>query len=108
MQTDPVQSARPQATGSAQRSGTGWLTIQEVADRMNVSRDTVERWIRAGHVEAVDVSANPNPGRSRARWRIRVASLENFLQTRTNVPPPRKQDRPARRVRQDGIIEFIK
>jgi excisionase family DNA binding protein len=83
-----------------------WLTIQEVALRLHVSRDTVERWINAGSVQAVDVSGRSKRESRRPLWRIDAASLEAFLEGRANCPPmpmPR-----THRIRSSGVIEFIK
>ena len=83
-----------------------WLTIQEVALRLHVSRDTVERWINSGNMHAVDVSSRLKKRSCRPLWRISVESLETFLEGRANRPPiptPR-----THRIRSSGAIEFIK
>jgi len=83
-----------------------WLTIQEVALRLHVSRDTVERWINAGSVRAADMSSRLRKKSSRPLWRISAESLEAFLEVRVNRPPiplPRNH-----RARHPGVIEFIK
>jgi excisionase family DNA binding protein len=83
-----------------------WLTIQEVALRLHVSRDTVERWINAGDLRAVNVGSRQSKKSCRSSWRVSSQSMEAFLEVRANrpfKPPPR-----IRRVRSPGIIEFIK
>ena len=52
----------------------GWLTIQEVADILNISRDTVERWISTGALRAIDVSARKSSPR-----RPNMASFRRIL-----------------------------
>jgi excisionase family DNA binding protein len=84
-----------------------WLTIQQVALRLHVSRDTVERWINAGSLKAVDVSTRSALVCHRRCWRIPAESLEAFLERRAISPaahPPAKV-----RIRpREGVIEFIK
>ena len=83
-----------------------WLTIQEVADRLRVSRDTVERWIHAGYLRAVDVTAGNGQVQHRSSWRISAASVAQFLERRANRPLLPGRSRPRRK--RPGIIEFIK
>ena len=83
-----------------------WLTIREVAELARVSRDTVERWVHTGQLEAVDVSRAAHPGGHRAAWRISSRSLALFLQHRANRPPA--PPAPKRRVWRHGIVDFIK
>ena len=83
-----------------------WLTIQEVALRLQVSRDTVERWITTGNLRAVDVNGRPKKQSRRSLWRVSATSLDAFLEARANnsptpAPPPRRQHL-------NNVIEFIK
>jgi len=83
-----------------------WLTVSEVAARLRVSRDTVERWIHTGQLLAVNVGADPFLAHHRACWRINPKSLQDFLNTRFSKSPL-----PARhrfRQRNSDLIEFIK
>ena len=97
------QDLRPNRAipGSGQRR---WLTIQQVAGWLGVSRDTVERWVNTGQLRAIDVSAKP--GRGRPSWRVSADNLEAFLKARAN----RQQALPVptRRRRRPDVIEFIK
>ena len=91
-----------------QDNNSRWLTIQEVAARLHVSRDTVERWINTSSMHAVDMSGRSKRKLRRPLWRISAESLDVFLNTRankasTNTTPTR----PPRR-RSPEIIEFIK
>jgi excisionase family DNA binding protein len=83
-----------------------WLTIQEVALSLHVSRDTVERWINRGEIRAVDVSARRKKSPCRSSWRISAESLETFLEGRANHPPMPTSK--THRIRSSGVIEFIK
>lgn len=83
-----------------------WLTIREVARLIRVSRDTVERWVRTGQLEAVDVSRTTRPGARRASWRISSRSLAAFLDQRATRPPP--PPTPSRRATRREVVDFIK
>lgn len=53
-----------------------WLTVEEVATRLQVSQETVRRWIRAGHLPVLDL------GGPKAGYRIREDALEAFVSAR--------------------------
>jgi len=84
-----------------------WLTIQEVAARLHVSRDTVERWINSGSMHAVDMSSRLKKKSCRPLWRIGAESLEAFINARANRASTATPTRPLRR-RSPNLIEFIK
>ena len=56
-----------------------YLTVEEVAELVRVSRMTVYRWVRAGELPAVRV------GRS---FRIPQDALDAFLRSSSTVPLP--------------------
>ena len=94
------------ATGNHD-GGLRWLTIQEVALRLHVSRDTVERWINSGSMHAVDVSGRLKKKSRRPLWRVSAESLEAFINGRANRAPINPPPVPSRR-RNPNLIEFIK
>ena len=83
-----------------------WLTVSEVAERFQVSRNTVGRWVRAGLLSAIDVSPNSKVGAHRPSWRIRSDNLENFVESRVSAPRPPPKATPRRKA--SDVIEFIK
>ena len=82
-----------------------WMTVKDIAEWLQVSRDTVERWIHAGTVRAVDVSSGGNGSSRRPSWRISSASLQEFMHRRANYVPPKRR-KPIRKS--SDVIEFIK
>lgn len=60
---------------------TNYLSTSTVAERLNVSHDTVNRYIDSGELAAIDVS---NRGKKTRRPRLRVAEdeLARFLRER--------------------------
>ncbi|MGC9454946.1 MAG: helix-turn-helix domain-containing protein [Phycisphaerae bacterium] len=79
------------------------MTVRDVARQLQVSPDTVHRWVRSGQLRAADVSAR---GGQRACWRVDGRHLEDFLGRRANRAPQARRDR-SRRPKGD-VIEFIK
>ena len=51
-----------------------WYTVEEVAERVKVSQETVRRWIRRGRLQAVLL------GGTRLGYRITQSDLQRFLQ----------------------------
>ena len=86
-------------------TGSQWFTVSEVAERFQVSRNTVGRWVCAGLLPAIDVSPNSKVGAHRPSWRISSDNLKAFVESRVSSPPLSPKAKPHRKV---GIIEFIK
>ncbi|MDP9362897.1 MAG: helix-turn-helix domain-containing protein [Chloroflexota bacterium] len=53
-----------------------WLSVPDVAKRLDVSEETVRRWIRGRALPVLDL------GGPKAGYRIREADLETFLSER--------------------------
>ena len=76
-------------------------TIEEVADRLQVSDQTIRRWIKSGRLPAY------KPGRE---WRIRTEDLEAFLEARsspkaTAPPSPRPPEEASEGRREQSVVE---
>ena len=50
-----------------------WLTVDQVAEQLQVNPETVRRWIRHGELGALDI------GGPRAGYRIRPSDLDAFI-----------------------------
>lgn len=59
------------------------LKVEDVAVRMRVNRRTVQSWIDAKQLPAIDVRPD---GAQRAMWRIKPSDLLKFAQDRKTVP----------------------
>jgi excisionase family DNA binding protein len=57
-----------------------WLTVEEIAEKLKVSDETVRRWIRAKKLPVLDL------GGPRAGYRIRPSDLQTFLSQRFGIP----------------------
>jgi excisionase family DNA binding protein len=54
-----------------------YQTVQEVAERLEVSQATVRQWIKSGALRAIDIGKG---------WRIADTDLAAFLKTRETKP----------------------
>ena len=53
-----------------------WLTVEQVADLLQVAQETVRRWIRSGELPVLDL------GGSKTGYRIRRSDLDAFIAER--------------------------
>src|SRR3954465_2728250 len=56
-----------------------YLTVEQVAERLQVSAWTVRRWLREGQIEGSHLG-------DRAGWRVSEGAIKQFLQARSNRP----------------------
>jgi len=54
-----------------------YLTVEQVAERVQVSAWTVRKWLRDGDLEGSYLS-------DRAGWRVREGAIADFLEARSN------------------------
>ena len=66
-------------------------TVQQVADRLQITEHQTLRLIHAGELVAINISTG-----SRPRWRITEAHLEAFYLRRSTQPEVRAPQTPAR------------
>jgi excisionase family DNA binding protein len=52
-----------------------WLTVQQIAEALQVDGQTVRRWLRSGELRGVLLS-------DKAGWRVRPEDLEGFLRSK--------------------------
>ena len=82
-----------------------WLTIAEAAERLRVSKDTVERLVAAGKLKAAEI-ATPKGRGMRQRLRIRREWVDNFLLSHVRLTSPPIEQR-RRRPKRDTDVDFI-
>jgi excisionase family DNA binding protein len=59
-----------------EQQGTGWLTVAQVSERLQISQETVRRWIRSGDLPVLEL------GGLKAGYRIREDALAAFIDER--------------------------
>lgn len=65
-----------------------WFSVDEVAERLGMSRYTVSDWMKAGRLKGVKIGKY---------WRVNERDLEAFLQN----PPPLQRRAAPRRATED-------
>ena len=89
----------------SERASCQWLTVDEVAAELQVSRDTVERLVAAGRLKASQIETPKGRGR-RHRYRIHREWIDNFFHRNIKPSPPAERPQRRKRIGQD-TIDFI-
>lgn len=88
-----------------ERRSRTWLTVQDVAQELQVSRDTIERLIAFGKLKAAPITTSESDGR-RKMHRIKTAWVEEFLDGLVFDRPSGRTTRSRRVPREEGV-DFI-
>jgi excisionase family DNA binding protein len=64
----------------ADRTPERLLTVEDVAERLQVTRESVRRYLRTKQLAGTRLG-------TKAGWRIREADLERFMEARQNIHP---------------------
>ena len=84
-----------------------WLTIEEVAEELRLSRDSIERLVGSGQMKAAAIDTPRGKGR-RSRIRNRREWIDEFMQTRVRPSAPPVRSMPHRRRRKrDSAPDFV-
>ena len=82
---------------TAHRSFTSdWLTVDEIAAELKISKSIVYRLIRNGELEAVDLVDTNGKIARKGHYRITRSSLNQFLESRKVRPLPNQVTHPSR------------
>jgi excisionase family DNA binding protein len=83
---DMLQSAR-------KSHDSDWLTVEEIAEELKISKNVVYRLIRNGELETVNVVGTDGHIPQRGHYRIKRSSLNKYLEAKIVKPIP---DEPIR------------
>ena len=75
-----------------------WLTVDEVAKNLKISKSIVYRLIRQGELEAVNLVVSDSGIASKGHYRISKSALDNYLESKKVTAAP-KQTKPTPRLR---------
>jgi len=70
-----------------------WLTVEDIAEELKISKNVVYRLIRNGELEAVNVVGTNGHIAQRGHYRIKRSSLNKYLEAKKVNPIP---DEPVR------------
>jgi len=82
-----------------------WLTVQDAANELQVSQDTIERLIGLGRIQVAEISTEAGRG-IRRRFRIRREWLVAYLVSTVRPRQPANQPRISKR-RSVSQVDFI-
>ncbi len=72
-----------------------WLTVEEVANELKISKNVVYGLIRNGELEAINIVNTNGKIAQRGHYRIERISLNRFIESkRIRVPSPQSSSRP--------------
>ena len=66
-----------------------WLTVDEIAQELRISKTIVYRLIRNGELEAIDIVNNNGEIALKGHYRIKRKSLGNYIQSKIVHPIPK-------------------
>jgi excisionase family DNA binding protein len=76
-----------------------WLTVDEIAAELKISKSVVYRLIRNGELEAVDLVDTKGKIARKGHYRITRSSLNRFLESKKVRPSPNQVTHPSRSIR---------
>lgn len=76
--------------GACKPPDSEWMTAEEVAQELKISRSIVYRIIRSGDLAAVDIVDSNGHVARKGHYRIRRSSLKEYLESK-QVKAPQKQ-----------------
>ena len=85
-----------------------WLTVDEIATEMKISKSVVYRLIRNGELEAVDLVDNNGKIAQKGHYRITRSSLNQFLESKKVRPLPSQVTHPSRARRQPKVKNHLR
>ncbi|MFC1652867.1 helix-turn-helix domain-containing protein [Planctomycetota bacterium] len=59
-----------------------WLTVDEIAQELRISKSIVYRLIRQGELDAVNIAVNDNGTASKGHYRIKRSALNKYLESK--------------------------
>ena len=83
-----------------------WLTVEEVAQELKLSRDTVERLIGSADLRAASIETPRGQGQ-KSRYRVRREWLDEFMQSKTQPETRRSIGASPRKRRIRADPDFI-
>jgi excisionase family DNA binding protein len=74
-------------------SASDWLTVDEIAAELKISKSIVYRLIRSGQLEAVDLVDTNGKMARKGHYRVTRRSLNQFLESKKIRPLPKQVTR---------------
>ena len=93
---------------TARRSfASDWLTVDEIAAELKISKSIVYRLIRNGELEAVDLVDTNGKIARKGHYRITRSSLNQFIESKKVKPLPNQVTHPSRSRRLPKVKNYL-
>ncbi len=73
-----------------------WLTVDDIARELRISKSIVYRLIRQGELEAVDIAINDKGAACKGHYRIKKSALNQYLESKKVKALPKQAKRTSR------------
>ena len=84
-----------------------WLTVDEIANELKISKSVVYRLIRNGELEAVDLVDTNGKIAQKGHYRISRSNLNQFIESKKVRPLPNQVTHPSRSRRLPKIKNHL-
>jgi len=74
----------------------GWLTVDDIARELRISKSIVYRLIRQGELEAVDIAINDKGAACKGHYRVKKSALSQYLESKKVRTMPKQTNRTSR------------
>ena len=74
----------------------GWLTVDDIARELRISKSIVYRLIRQGELEAVNIAINDKGAACKGHYRIKKSALNQYLESKKVKALPKQAKRTSR------------
>ena len=76
--------------GARRTAASDWLTVDEIATELRISKSIVYRLIRGGELEAINIADTAGRIAQKGHYRVKRLSLDKYLESKRVKPPPNK------------------
>lgn len=92
---------------TSRSSSSEWLTVDDIASELKVSRSIVYRLIRSGEIEAVNIAASEGKTAQKGHYRVKRSCLDKYLQLKRVRALPRIRRRSCSSVKSLQIKDHL-
>ena len=84
-----------------------WLTVDDIAKELRISKSIVYRFIRNGEIEAINVVENNGKIAQKGHYRIKRSSLNYYLESKKVKPFPNTSTHRTRSRRVPKVKDYL-
>ena len=88
-------------------SESDWLTVEEIAKELRISKNVVYRLIRNGEIEAIDIVENNGRIAQRGHYRINRTDLKKYIAAKKVKAFPAQSNHISRSMRPPKVTNHL-